>query len=80
MIAEFDIYGVFVPALLVFAIVTLPLTLVLTRLLQVIGFYRFVWHRPLFDVALGVILFGAIVAYAEPAVGFLRHQVPWIMA
>ena len=80
MIAEFDIYGVFVPALLVFAIVTLLLTLVLTRLLQVIGFYRFVWHRPLFDVALGVILFGAIVAYAEPAVGFLRHQVPWIMA
>ena len=79
MIAEFDIYGVFVPALLVFAIVTLPLTLVLTRLLQVIGFYRFVWHRPLFDVALGVILFGAIVAYAEPAVGFLRHQVTWMM-
>ena len=79
MIGEFDIYGVFVPALLVFAIVTLPLTLVLTRLLQVIGFYRFVWHRPLFDVALGVILFGAVVAYAEPAVGFLRHQVPWIM-
>ena len=80
MVAEFDIYGVFVPALLVFAIVTLPLTLVLTRLLQVIGFYRFVWHRPLFDVALGVILFGAVVAYAEPAVRFLRHQVTWMMA
>ena len=79
MIAEFDIYGVFVPALLLFAIVTLLLMLVLTRLLEAIGFYRFVWHRPLFDVALGVILFGAIVAYAEPAVGFLRHQVPWIM-
>jgi hypothetical protein len=80
VVAEFDIYGVFVPALLVFAIVTLPLTLVLTRLLQVIGFYRFVWHRPLFDVALGVILFGAVVAYAEPAVRFLRHQVTWMMA
>ena len=79
MIAEFDIYGVFVPALLVFAIAALLLTLVLTRLLAAIGFYRFVWHRPLFDIALGVILFGAIVAYAEPAVGFLRHQVPWIM-
>ena len=80
MIAEFDIYGVFVPALLVFAIAALLLTLVLTRLLQVIGFYRFVWHRPLFDVALGVILFGAVVAYAEPAVRFLRHQVTWMMA
>ena len=80
MVAEFDIYGVFVPALLLFAIVTLLLMLVLTRLLEALGFYRFVWHRPLFDLALGVILFGAIVAYAEPAVGLLRHQVPWIMS
>jgi hypothetical protein len=79
MIAEFDIYGVFVPALLVFAIVALLLALALTRLLEAIGFYRFVWHRPLFDIALGVILFGAVVAYAEPIVGFVRHAVPWMM-
>jgi Protein of unknown function (DUF1656). len=56
VIAEFDIYGVFVPALLVFAIVAFLLVLVLRRLLDAIGFYRFVWHRPLFDLALGVIL------------------------
>ena len=79
MIAEFDIYGVFVPALLVFAIVALLLLLALTRLLAAIGFYRYVWHRPLFDLALGVILFGAVVAYAEPAVGFLRYYVPWMV-
>ena len=80
MIAEFDIYGVFVPALLVFAIVAFLLVLVVTRLLNAIGFYRFVWHRPLFDIALGVILLGAVVAFAEPVVGFLRHHVPWMMA
>jgi Protein of unknown function (DUF1656) len=80
MIAEFDIYGVFVPALLAFAIVAFLLVLVVTRLLNAIGFYRFVWHRPLFDIALGVILFGAVVAFAEPVVGFLRHHVPWMMA
>jgi hypothetical protein len=79
MIAEFDIYGVFVPALLVFAIVALLLLLALKRLLAAIGFYRFVWHRPLFDLALGIILFGAVVAYAEPAVGFLRYHVPWMV-
>ena len=62
MIAEFDIYGVFVPALLVFAIVAFLLVLVLRRLLDAIGFYRFVWHRPLFDLALGVILFGVVAA------------------
>jgi Protein of unknown function (DUF1656) len=79
MIAEFDIYGVFVPALLVFAIVALLLVLVVTRLLNAIGFYRFVWHRPLFDLALGVILFGVVAAYAEPVVRLLRHYVPWMM-
>jgi len=80
MIAEFDIYGVFVPSLLVYAIVALLLELLLRRGLNAIGFYRFVWHRPLFDLALVVILFGAVVAFAEPAVAFLRHHVPWIMA
>jgi hypothetical protein len=79
MTAEFDIYGVFVPALLVFAIVALLLALALTRLLDAIGFYRFVWHRPLFNLALGIILFGAVVAYAEPVVGFLRNHVPWMV-
>jgi hypothetical protein len=79
MIAEFDIYGVFVPALLVFAIVSLLLLLALKRLLTAIGFYRFVWHRPLFDLALGIILFGAVVAYAEPAVRFLRYHAPWMV-
>jgi hypothetical protein len=79
MIAEFDIYGVFVPALLVFAIVALLLSLALTRLLEAIGFYRFVWHRPLFNLALGVILFGAVVAYAEPVVRILRYHVPWMV-
>jgi Protein of unknown function (DUF1656) len=79
MIAEFDIYGVFVPALLVFAIVALLLSLALTRLLEAIGFYRFVWHRPLFNLALGVILFGGVVAYAEPVVRFLRYHVPWMV-
>jgi Protein of unknown function (DUF1656) len=80
MIAEFDIYGVFVPALLVYAIAALLLELLLRRGLDAIGFYRFVWHRPLFDLALVVILFGVVVAFAEPVIGFLRHHIPWIMA
>jgi hypothetical protein len=36
----------------------------LRRLLRWIGFYRFVWHRPLFDFALLVIVLGAVVAAA----------------
>jgi hypothetical protein len=62
MIGEMDVYGVFVPPLLVWSGLALPLTAVLRRLLRRIGFYRFVWHQPLFDFALLVIVLGGVVA------------------
>jgi len=62
MIGEVDIYGVFVPLLLVWLAVALPLTAVLRRLLRWLGFYRLVWHRPLFDLALLIMVLGAVVA------------------
>jgi hypothetical protein len=64
MIGEIDVYGVFVPPLLVWTGLALPLTATLRRLLRRIGFYRLVWHRPLFDFALLVIVLGAVVAAA----------------
>ena len=62
MIGEIDVYGVFIPPLLLWVVVSLPLTALLRRLLQWFGFYRLVWHRPLFDFALLVIVLGAVVA------------------
>jgi Protein of unknown function (DUF1656) len=62
MIGEIDVYGVFVPPLLVWIGAALPLTAALRRLLSWFGFYRVVWHRPLFDFALLVIVLGAVVA------------------
>ncbi|HTI82276.1 MAG TPA: DUF1656 domain-containing protein [Acetobacteraceae bacterium] len=62
MIGEINLYGVFIPPLLLWVIVALPLTGVLRRLLRWLGFYRLVWHRPLFDFALLVIVLGAVVA------------------
>jgi hypothetical protein len=56
MIGEFDIYGVFVPALLVWTLVALSLTGVLRTVLARVGFYRLVWHRPLVDLSLLVIV------------------------
>jgi Protein of unknown function (DUF1656) len=56
MIGEFDIYGVFVPALLVWALVALSLTGVVRMVLARVGFYRLVWHRPLVDLSLLVII------------------------
>jgi hypothetical protein len=62
MIGEIDLYGVFVPPLLLWVGAALPITAVLRRLLRGFGFYRLVWHRPLFDFALLVIVLGAVVA------------------
>jgi hypothetical protein len=65
MNAEIDIYGVFVPALLVWALVSLPLTGVLRTVLARVGFYRLVWHRSLVDLSLLIIVL-TIVANVLP--------------
>jgi hypothetical protein len=62
MIGEIDIYGVFVPILLVWGVIALPLTAALRRSLAGIGFYRLVWHRPLVDLSLLVIVMAAVAA------------------
>lgn len=62
MIATFDIFGLHVTALLVWLLFALLLAGLLRRVLERLGAYRFVWHRPLFDLALLVLLLGGIVA------------------
>jgi hypothetical protein len=62
VIGEFDIYGVYFPAFAVFAAIALLLQLVINRFLGALGFYRLVWHRALFDLAIYVILLGVVTA------------------
>ena len=62
MIGEFDIYGVYFPAFAVFAAIAFLLQIVIKRPLDAIGFYRLVWHRALFDLAIYVILLGVVTA------------------
>ena len=62
MIGEFDIYGVYFPAFAVFAAITFLLQLAINRVLNAFGFYRLVWHRALFDLAIYVILLGVVTA------------------
>jgi Protein of unknown function (DUF1656) len=59
---EIDIYGVYVPDLLVWIVVTFPISVLVRRALAFAGLYRLVWHRALFDVAVFVILLGGVVA------------------
>jgi hypothetical protein len=62
MIGEIDVYGVFLPILLVWGLLALMITAVLRRVLARIGFYRLVWHRPLVDLSLLVIIMAAVAA------------------
>ncbi len=66
MIAEIDIYGVYLSSLLVFAIVAYVVHAAASYVLDRYGVYRLVWHRPLFDSALFVIVLGGVVAAAGP--------------
>jgi hypothetical protein len=58
---EIDMFGIFVPALLVWLMLTYALGAILRALFERSGFYRFVWHRALFDLALFVCLLGGVV-------------------
>ena len=64
-IGETNICGVFVPTLLLFGLVALFLTAVLARFLRRIGFYRYVWHRALFNLLLFIIILGGVTALAS---------------
>jgi hypothetical protein len=65
MTGEIDIYGVLFPPLLIWLAISMPISACLRFCLNRIGFYRFVWHRPLFDLAILVIVIGCVSAFAN---------------
>ncbi|MEN3288351.1 MAG: hypothetical protein V7634_2651 [Bradyrhizobium sp.] len=58
---DIDIAGVLVPALLLWLVIAYVLSALLSAQLRRVGFYRFVWHRALFDFAIFVCLLGGVV-------------------
>jgi hypothetical protein len=60
MIGEIDLFGVLLPPLLVWVGLAFLVSALLRWALGRIGAYRFIWHRPLFDFLLLVILTGLI--------------------
>lgn len=53
---DFDLYGVYIPSLIVLAAVSLVITSLVTRFLRRTGFYRYAWHPALFNASLYVII------------------------
>lgn len=62
-----EFLGFYLPPLLIWGLIALVPYFALRWALARIGFYRFVWHRPLFDAALYVILLG-IAIFGLPSV------------
>lgn len=61
MIKEINLDGVYFPPLVGYLLGTALAWYVIRYLLDRSGFYRFVWHSPLFNTALYVILLSAFV-------------------
>ncbi|WP_334174254.1 DUF1656 domain-containing protein [Pseudoxanthobacter sp.] len=55
MNGEFDLYGVFLPRLLVCGIAALFLMRFITRLMARWRLYRLLWHPPLVDAAVFIL-------------------------
>lgn len=60
MTGQLDLYGIFVPSFAVLSLCAYPVFRLLASALGTLGFYRAVWHRPLFNLALYVIVLGAL--------------------
>ncbi|MDE1994596.1 MAG: DUF1656 domain-containing protein, partial [Rhizobiaceae bacterium] len=56
MIIDLDLFGVYLPGLLVLAAVAFVLNQLVHRALALAGLYRLVWHPALFDVCVFIIL------------------------
>ncbi len=61
MIAELDIFGVLVAPIVAYALLAIPLLLVLRWGLARLGVFRLVWHPALVEVSLYLIIVSLLV-------------------
>lgn len=68
MTGEIYLAGVYVPTLLLLAVIALILTYGLTRLIAAFGLYRFLAYRAIVDLSLFILLMGTL-AFLAPQAG-----------
>ncbi len=69
LIAELNIYGVYVPVFMVLMLVAYAVNRGVRSVLERTGFYTLVWHRSLFDLSLYVLLLGALFFVFQGVMG-----------
>lgn len=67
MTGELTIGGVYLPAILLLAVIAVVLTGLTTRLLSIAGLYRIIVYRPLVDLALFIIILGLLSLATGPS-------------
>ncbi|MDM0078450.1 DUF1656 domain-containing protein [Variovorax sp. J2P1-59] len=73
MIADVNVFGVFVDMALVTAVVAAGVLALLRRLLIATNAYRWVWHPPLFNLALYALLWLALASATARFQEFLAN-------
>lgn len=73
MIADVNLFGVFVDVALVTALVAAAVLTILHRVLVATGAYRWVWHPALFNLALFAVLWLAFAVAATHFQGYLAN-------
>jgi len=65
MIGEVSLYGIYVPPLLLLALLALVVSRLFNWVLARTGLYRHIWHPALFDFSLFVIVLSALVFFGS---------------
>ena len=58
IVGETGLLGIFVPMIWVLTLLTWPFVLIVRKLVDRWGIYRFVWYHSLFDLAIYLVLLG----------------------
>jgi len=64
VISEFDLFGVFIAPIVVYAVIAIPITLVIRFLVWRTGLMKWFWHLALFEVALYTCVLCLLISYA----------------
>ncbi len=65
MIIDLDLFGVYLPGLLVLATIAFVLNQLTHRVLALARLYRLVWHPALFDACLFIVFLGGLTALCQ---------------
>ena len=62
--AEIEIFGVYLNSELVTSLSALILTFLVHRVLVFLKLHRYIWHRPLFETALFIVLWAVVLTFS----------------